>query len=523
MSLRPKTAFGYCDILELKMNPIEKRLKKMWRNHWPLFGALIIFFVASAYLIHYYIYQLNPDAVSYIAIAQKYAHFDIRHAINGYWGPLISWLLVPFIWLHLNPIIGAKLINVLAGGGILVLLYLILKRFGLADRKLLTLFLFGLVPTLLVWTFPGPITPDILFVLVLLGEVILLDNWLKRPSWLSSLALGASGALLYFTKSFGFYLFIGQLLVVLALDAYSQKRWRFNVQSGAKVALFFLVIASPFIVAVSIKYHKPTISTTGSYNLNSQAPKWITQPVIHPNQYGPLAPPNPSAYSASEDPGLFSEPHWSILGSRQNLKYFISLVWNNMQSIRDFIIGFGALSVVGFITLIAMLLVYFKRAPGLKSITGVTVLLLCAGYSLVLVEGRYLWAIVPLALAGIAAFYVENTRRSKYPVLVYVMGLLLIISVIWTSWSPLFSNKYAGRDIYRYSMSLANQIPKGSRVVSNNTHMAMYTAYYDDFHSYGIIKPTSIAGRDNSLYQELKRFGVTYYIDYLNVQAPKYT
>ncbi|HVS79301.1 MAG TPA: hypothetical protein VHD84_03380, partial [Candidatus Saccharimonadales bacterium] len=68
-----------------------------------------------------------------------------------------------------------------------------------------------------------------------------------------------------------------------------------------------------------------------------------------------------------------------------------------------------------------------------------------------------------------------------------------------------------------------NQIPKDSRIVSNNTHMAMYTAYYDGFHSYGIIKPTGIANRDNDLYKELKRFGVSYYIDYLNVQAPKYT
>lgn len=498
------------------------RLKKIWHKHWPLLSVLVIFFLSAAYFVHYYIYQINPDAVSYFAIAQKYTHFDIRHAVNGYWGPLISWLLVPFIWLHLNLIVGAKLINTLASAGILVFTYLMLRRVGLKSSKLQALFLLGLAATFLSWAMTGPITPDILLVLVLLGEILVFNTWLAKRTWPVSLALAACGALLYFAKAFGFYLFIGQLLLVLALEAYAQKRWRLNVKSAIKVLVFFLLIASPFIAALSVKYHQLTISTTGTYNLDMQAPKWVSPEPVNIVKIGPIAPPNPSAYYASEDPGLVPEAHWSPLDSGRNFKYFLGLVGANVQSIRDDIINFGALTALGCVMLIAMLFTYCRRAPDLITIAGASVLWLMVGYSLVLVEARYLWAVVPLAFTGVAAFLVAQVKNLKVP-LIYVTGALLVLAVVWTSATSLFNNKYENRDIYQYSTATAGKLPSGSRFVSNNPKLSLYTAYYGGLHSYGIIKPSGSSARNSALYKELKKLGVDYYVDYLNAKAPRYT
>ena len=87
----------------------------------------LVFSVASYLLIvHWYQYNLNPDALSYITIAQKYAHFDIRHAVNGYWAPMFSWLMVPAVWLHANLITSARLVMALSALSMLIAVYIFL-------------------------------------------------------------------------------------------------------------------------------------------------------------------------------------------------------------------------------------------------------------------------------------------------------------------------------------------------------------------------------------------------------------
>ena len=73
------------------------RLKKIFRkfnNPAIFFNGTFLVIIASylilgIILIPYYRFQLNPDGVSYISIAQKYLLGDLIHAINGYWLSLI--------------------------------------------------------------------------------------------------------------------------------------------------------------------------------------------------------------------------------------------------------------------------------------------------------------------------------------------------------------------------------------------------------------------------------------------------
>ena len=56
---------------------------------------------------------IDPDAVCYISIAQKYLAGDFRGSINAYWSPLYSWMLTLFLLVGLPPLLAIKFLSVL--------------------------------------------------------------------------------------------------------------------------------------------------------------------------------------------------------------------------------------------------------------------------------------------------------------------------------------------------------------------------------------------------------------------------
>lgn len=70
--------------------------------------VLMVYAISGIFFLNYYQYQINPDGICYISIAQKYLSGNYGSAINGYWGPLLSWLLVPFLFFGFTPAIGNK-------------------------------------------------------------------------------------------------------------------------------------------------------------------------------------------------------------------------------------------------------------------------------------------------------------------------------------------------------------------------------------------------------------------------------
>ena len=58
-----------------------------------------------------YKYVMDIDAISYIHVAERFAKGEYYYSVNGYWSPLISWILVPFIKAGFDPALSAKYIN----------------------------------------------------------------------------------------------------------------------------------------------------------------------------------------------------------------------------------------------------------------------------------------------------------------------------------------------------------------------------------------------------------------------------
>lgn len=87
--------------------------KTLWIN-------IIVYLALSIVILPWYRYQINPDAVSYIGIAYKYARFDFASAINGYWGPFVSWLLAPMLYIIEDPLLAFRILSIIIGLFVLI-------------------------------------------------------------------------------------------------------------------------------------------------------------------------------------------------------------------------------------------------------------------------------------------------------------------------------------------------------------------------------------------------------------------
>ncbi|HJN81819.1 MAG TPA: hypothetical protein QF478_03500, partial [Verrucomicrobiota bacterium] len=59
--------------------------------------------------------RLNTDAISYMRVGEYWSVGNLGFAVNGYWGPLLSWLMVPFLWLGVKPLLAGKLAMLISG------------------------------------------------------------------------------------------------------------------------------------------------------------------------------------------------------------------------------------------------------------------------------------------------------------------------------------------------------------------------------------------------------------------------
>lgn len=73
------------------------------RNNKDIILILAIYFPLAILMLKYYQYNLFNDDISYINIARGYAAGEWYESINGYWSPLISFLITPFLIFSSEP------------------------------------------------------------------------------------------------------------------------------------------------------------------------------------------------------------------------------------------------------------------------------------------------------------------------------------------------------------------------------------------------------------------------------------
>jgi hypothetical protein len=135
-----------------------------------------IYLIIGLLLLFYNSHTYNFDSLSYINIAQDYFQGHYAEAINAYWGPLFSWILIPFLYIFgndpLQSFFAAKVLSLILGLIALIGFKLLLNRFEI-NEKIGNILLLSLVPELVYFSFIW-ITPDLLITCILMFYLVLI-------------------------------------------------------------------------------------------------------------------------------------------------------------------------------------------------------------------------------------------------------------------------------------------------------------------------------------------------------------
>ena len=224
----------------------ESKLHFWLRLSWVV--AYVLMLVAA--LNH--LLRLNTDAIAYMRVAEYWSTGNFDFAVNGYWGPLLSWLMVPFLWLGVSPLFAGKMAMLISGGVFFHGSLFLVRAVGLrlVDELILAFVLALMIPG---WMAEN-VTPDLLVAGLMafaLGQAVSQD-WLMNR-W-RSLGGGATWGLAYLAKAVA--LPVGVVASVLLALCWrlgqAENRsavWR---QLGQSLGLFALV-SLPWIVVLSLK------------------------------------------------------------------------------------------------------------------------------------------------------------------------------------------------------------------------------------------------------------------------------
>lgn len=491
------------------------------KNNLDIIFVLILYLFIGLILINNYKYLLNADGISYITITQKYFSGDLYGAINGYWGPLLSWLMTPLLFFSKTPssiIYSMKLLSLITGFLTIIGVRLLISDFEI-EKMIKNAILITLIPIILYFSLTIT-TPDLLITCILIYYLY----FIYHPKYINSkfygLICGMTGSLAFLTKSYALPFFLAHFIIFNLFFYFKNPNKRDKILNNLFIGLIiFLVISGVWIALISDKYGKFTIGTAGEYNHNIIGPESQGQ---YYDFHGLIKPPNESAVSAWEDPSYFKMESWSPFESWEYLQYQLKTLSENIITLITIIEIYSILSIVIFIAAIILIFKsYINNNSKDKLIyLTATILLYSGGYSLFSVESRYLWLVyILLLIMGSYMLnllfknnYWNNTRK-------YILLILLIVSfciapinalVIDFNAGKEISDFTAGEGIYNLSEKLVNNYNLHGNIASNDNYIESYViTFYTKNKYYGKSKNVN---DHNQLKNELKSNDIDYYL-----------
>ena len=491
----------------------------------PLGGILLGYLLFCGVMLPWFFHRVAPDAVSYLTIARKYRAWEFRDAINGYWSPLLSWLLAPLLCLGAPTDVTAKCLQVVIGAGGLSAVWWLGKRLDLSEgvRVWTTL---ALVPAVAMYALTDT-TPDLLVAVILAMYIgVVIGNEYPRSPWQGA-ACGLLGALAYLAKAYAFPFFLTHYL---AVSCYLFLRRRSSgedvrrlVAATALGLLVFAVVAGAWASLLSSKYSRITIGTTGSYQLSLGGRG-------HPTDVGGLYPPtNQMAVSAWEDPSNlripprepgtkssvnpkpaaepkdtpFAEP-----GDKPAVKP-AAKPWGNgwrYQHVLDRICHNGIrymgtlfrLSPLSLVILLGLLISCWMVPGGPARDRCVillgTLLLYPVGYLLIFITERFFWLITFLLSlsAGLLTTGLPVLRRKPWST--YWAIVVAISFSLWPAWILARLWHHVLEETPGVAAQLRPVMPPGTRIASDlEWGITNSIAFHLDARYYGLLRPDASA------------------------------
>jgi hypothetical protein len=376
------------------------------------------------------LHLLNTDAVAYLRIAHYYSTGAFDLAVSGYWGPLLSWLIALGLGMGLEPLAAGR---IAMGLSALVFLWgaqVAFRAFCL-PRLSATVGLWLAAMASVAWS-AEVISPDLLLsgLVVLAASRMLGAEWRERP--LGAFTAGLLWGVAYLTKAVALPLGFTMSVAVALLSVASRAApWRPVARQVAWMWLGLALVAAPWIGILSLKYGRPTFSTTAAIAHAIAGPQ--DQDRYHPFARA-LHTPEAGRITAWEDPSRMPYRYWSPWASVAALRHQAWLMVTNVGTLawllaRFDVLGLGAASLVACAWLRRSWRV--RLAADRWRWGGVFAVLVAAMYLPVavhLADQRYLFPAFPLLLVaclGATAWLTRGLRTEVAPAAVLV---LIVIS-----------------------------------------------------------------------------------------------
>jgi len=485
------------------------RIKKsVYKPDYLLLFILLAYFCLGYLLMPYYKYDLTADGVSYISIAQKYLNGNYSEAVNTYWSPLFSWLLVPFLPLSESPLISVRLLSLAIGFITLLSIRRLASRFSLSAlaKHGLTI---GLLPVILYGSL-AMITPDLLMLCILALYLSVMFDMDYRRDKSKGRVCGVLGALAYLTKSYGFPFFIVHFIVFNVIHYYqgtatSEKQVVLkNLASGL---IIFLLISGSWIFVISSKYNHFTISTSGSYNLALMA-RDSSLPELHLQLIDPA---NSNATSVWEEPSRAPVGTWNPLASMSAFKFYAKRVLTNIRRTYFYAMA-NSLFLNSIILFTVLFCLQFKRSrkadPLLFCV--VTAIIYSSGYILIFVMPRYLWIVFTL-FTIVGYYYIDLLNRKGVLGKTSTTAMLFVfcLSCFIPQAYRLTKFRKAGQDVFVLSEKIDSNYGISGKVASDYFWKKMlYLAFHNNYTYFG---RTGSYLSDDKLQQTLRAHNIDYY------------
>ncbi len=301
------------------------------RRHslWGLVVALALYLGLGIPAALAQLNQINLDAVAYFRHALYLSQGDFATSVSGYWSPLLTWCLAPFIGLGMDSVAAARLVLGLWGMALVIVSWLFLRKFAAIHPAMQFVILVLIALQAIGWSV-GIIAPDVILSTLLLAY----GTCTVSPGFATNRRLqiiaGLLAALAYLAKSYALPFFLAHHSFVVILHWWKE---RISWQAAAKMwltgFLAFLVLAGPWIVVLSVKYGHLTFSTVGRVAHSIVGPP--DMPRGHPNEQ--LRDPPEGRVTVWEVPEVLPYNHWSPFQSMSYFKHQAALIVDNATRI----------------------------------------------------------------------------------------------------------------------------------------------------------------------------------------------
>lgn len=436
-------------------------------------------------------YCFDADFFSYHAVAEKWASGDFYHAINPYWSPFFSWIMVPFMWMGLPVYFVFKWIFVAFGIGSILLFHKLLleQEVPVAARVAGT----GALTAFCIYFSLYYAMPDIMVVFFYL----LYFSWHKGlfKEKRTAIITGLIGGFCFFVKAYSLpFLVLYSTVLIGAKWIIDRDLSRPEIKNFGIYLITLLVVSSCWIIPLSWKYGGPTMGRSGKFNYHMKMSKPHQKQLSYPYEAGLLPPPNPTAVSYWEDPSTMngwledqSKSNWGIqiLITAQN----IFACGRTLQYYNPF---FFFIAIILAILLLKALLesaMVFKREVITATLfAGVYP----SGYFLLFINERYHWVLFTFLLYVCVLLFskvIKTFNLNTWQQLVTAIGFFLV-----TAYAPVDRTQVVYRRLaptyeadYKKALEIKEIIPhKAKMAYDEDWGKGKVTAFMNNNRFYGI-------------------------------------